>query len=632
MLQAIRDRLVGWVAWGIVILISVPFIVLGVTDFGSPVRENTVAEVNGEEISQQDFRRRFDARRQALQRQLGASYRPDILDPQIQQQVLDSMIEEKLLDLIAQQNNVQVGDGELASVIQNDPRFYQNGKFDFQYYRSIVGQSGFTPETYERYLRDDRAVSILPRIVETSGFITDAQASKYSQLLNQQRDIDYVMVDSEQFQEDVVVSDEEARAYYDSNHNEFTRPEQIRFEYVRSDAQSLAAKIEATEQDIRQYYEEHINSFLVEEQRAASHILLTMDEGKTLADSPEVQRKLDEIQQKIDAGETFESLAKEYSEDPGSAQQGGSLGQVLRGVMVPPFEEALYALTEKGQISEPVRTSFGIHLIRLDDLTPRQVKSFEEVKDQLQSEYAKKRAVELYYDQSERMAEISYERPDSLTPVAETLGMSLQTTDWVSMNNDSPGIEGNKNVLRLAFSERLKSERINSEPIEIGENDALIIRVVDTRPEKLVPYEEITEEVKKAARASAIRDRAVKHAEQLAARLQQGEKLSDLASVEQLTVKSVEGLQRSSPDIPEELSKAVFTMPAPIDGKPAVATFPQENGQVALVQLRRVYVNSTDAAGQDRERLALINATRTARMMLTDLREKATVVIHKDKL
>ena len=124
----------------------------------------------------------------------------------------------------------------------------------------------------------------------------------------------------------------------------------------------------------------------------------------------------------------------------------------------------------------------------------------------------------------------------------------------------------------------------------------------------------------------------MKHAEELAARLQQAETLSDLASAEQLTVKSVDGLQRSSPDIPEELSTAVFTMPAPLDDKPAIATFPQENGQVALVQLRRVYVNSAGAADQDRERLALIDATRTARMMLADLREKATVVIHKDKL
>ena len=212
MLQAIRDRLVGWVAWGIVILISVPFIVLGVTDFGSPARENVVAEVNDETISQRDYRRRYDARRQALQRQLGASYRPDLLDQQVQQQVINAMVEEKLLQLFVEQHNVQIGDEELAAVIQNDSNFRKNGKFDFPYYRSILGQSGFTPETYEQFLRDDRKVSILPRIVESSSFVTESRASQYTKLLKQKRDVDYVIIDRSHFPNGIDVSEDEAKA------------------------------------------------------------------------------------------------------------------------------------------------------------------------------------------------------------------------------------------------------------------------------------------------------------------------------------------------------------------------------------------------------------------------------------
>ena len=632
MLQAIRDRLVGWVAWGIVILISVPFIVLGVTDFGSPPRENIVAEVNEETITQRDYRRRYDARRQALQRQLGASYSADVMDQLVQQQVINSLVEEKLLQMFVEQHNIQVGDEELAAAIQSDSSFQKNGKFDFPSYRSILGQSGFTPESYEQYLRDDRKISILPRIIESSSFITESRASQYTKLLNQKRDVDYVIVGRDHFPNDLVVSEDEAKAYYDSNPTEFTRPEQVRLEYIRSSASLLAESLESSEDNIRQYYEDHIDRYAVEEQRTASHILLALEEGKTLEDSPKVKQTLQEIQDRLEAGESFEKLAEEFSEDPGSAQQGGSLGQVARGVMVAPFEEALYALTETGQISEPVRTSFGIHLIRLDDLKPRQVKSFEEVKGQLQSEYAMNKAVELFYDQSERMAELSYERPDSLTSVAEVLDIPIHNTDWISRDNDQPGVEGNRDVLRAAFSERLKSEMINSDPIEIGENDAVIIRVLESRPASLLPYEEVAEQARIAAITGAMYNRLKQYAEQLASRLKQGEKLSDIAASESLTLKSQEGLQRTNKDISADLSKGIFSMPAPQTETPEVDTISLEDGTMALVVLRGVSVEAKADSKDIKQRLTTIDATREAKMMLADFREQAKVVIHKDKL
>lgn len=632
MLQAIRDRLVGWVAWGIVILISVPFIVLGVTDFGSPPRENIVAEVNEETITQQDYRRRYDARRQALQRQLGASYSADVMDQLVQQQVINSLVEEKLLQMFVEQHNIQVGDEELAAAIQSDSSFQKNGKFDFPSYRSILGQSGFTPESYEQFLRDDRKISILPRIIESSGFVTESRASEYTKLLNQKRDVDYVIIGRDHFPNDLVVSEDEAKAYYDSNPTEFTRPEQVRLEYIRSSASLLAESLESSEDNIRQYYEDHIDRYAVEEQRTASHILLALEEGKTLEDSPKVKQTLQEIQDRLGAGESFEKLAEEFSEDPGSAQQGGSLGQVARGVMVAPFEEALYALTETGQISEPVRTSFGIHLIRLDDLKPRQVKSFEEVKGQLQSEYAMNKAVELFYDQSERMAELSYERPDSLTSVAEVLDIPIHNTDWISRDNDQPGVEGNRDVLRAAFSERLKSEMINSDPIEIGENDAVIIRVLESRPASLLPYEEVAEQARIAAITGAMYNRLKQYAEQLASRLKQGEKLSDIAASESLTLKSQEGLQRTNKDISADLSKGIFSMPAPQTETPEVDTISLEDGTMALVVLRGVSVDAEADSKDIKQRLTTIDATREAKMMLADFREQAKVVIHKDKL
>jgi peptidyl-prolyl cis-trans isomerase D len=632
MLQSIRDKLVGWVAWGILILISVPFIFMGVTDFGSPARTTVAAEVDDEIIDQQDYQRRYQASRQNMQRQLGANYRPDLFDKQIQQNVINTMVEEKLLAMLAEKNNIQVGDKELSSVIRQDPGFKQNNKFDYNFYKSTLGQSGFTPDSYERYLRNDRKVNAIPRLIIQSHFVTPQEAERYNKLFNQKRDFDYVIVGEEHLGEEVVVQDEQAKAYYDENMHEFVRPAQVKFEYLRLSSDQLVESVDTTEESIRRYYEENAENFIVEEQRKASHILLSLEEGKTLEESPEVLGKLSEIQEKLKAGEQFEELAKAYSDDPGSAQQGGDLGQVLRGVMVPPFEEALFALQENGQISDPVRTSFGIHLIRLDELTPKQVKSFDEAKDELKEGFAKKQAIELYYDQSERMAEISYENPDSLLPVAEALDLEVESSDWLSADSDAQGVEGNKDVLRAAFSDRLKTEMTNSDPIEIGVNDVVIIRVNDSRPEFQIPFDDVIDKVRTAARKNVIDQQVSEYASQLLGRLQQGELLQTLADEEKLSLEAVDGLQRQDNKLPAGLSSGVFSMSTPGEGQSGTDTIELADGKVALVVLRNVVLPDSKDISSAEKSLASRDAARDAQMVLAGMREKAKVVIYKDKL
>ncbi|MCW8964171.1 MAG: SurA N-terminal domain-containing protein [Gammaproteobacteria bacterium] len=632
MLQAIRDRLVGWVAWGILILISVPFIFMGVTDFGSSAKDIVVAEVDGETISQRDYQRRYQSRRQAMQRQLGANYRPDLFDKEVQKNVIETMIEEKLLAMMADENKLHVGDQELSSVIRSDQAFQQDGKFDYDLYKSRLGQSGFTPESYETFLRNERAISVIPRMVRQSSFVTPEETQRYSALADQRRDIDYVLIGQDNISEEVVLQDEEVRAYYDNNPHEFIRPEQVKFEYVQLSAAMLEDRVEATDENIRRYYDENADSYAVEGQRKASHILLATEEGKSLEDSPEVLGKMAEIQEKLKSGEKFEDLARQYSDDPGSAQQGGDLGQVQRGVMVPPFEEALFALKEKGQISEFVRTSFGFHLIRLDDITTRQMKSFDDVKEEITAGFVKKQAVDLFYDQSERMAEISYENPDNLTPVADALGLQVQKSDWVSANNSATGIEGNQDVLRAVFSDRLKTAMTNSDPIETAVNEAVIVRVADARPESQIPFEEVMDQARTATRNAVMKQKISEYASSLLSRHQAGETLQQLADQEKLTVETADGLSRQDNGLPLELSRGVFGISASKDGKPRTVSIPLDDGQVALVTLRKITLPDTQPEVAVINALKNRDAARDSQMLLTGLRKKAQVVIYKDKL
>ena len=400
---------------------------------------------------------------------------------------------------------------------------------------------------------------------------------------------------------------------------------------MRLNASKLASDVQPSEDELRRYYDETADSYMVDEQRKASHILLGMEEGKTLEESPEVSAKLAQIQDRLKSGEAFEELAREFSDDPGSAQQGGDLGQVLRGVMVPPFEEALFALQEQGQISEPVLTSFGVHLIRLDEITPRKVKSFEEVREQISTSFVSTQAVDLFYDRSERMAELAYENPDNLSAVAEATETSVISTDWVSADNDSPGVEGNQDVLAAVFSERLKNEQVNSDPIEIDTNDVVIVRVTDSRPQSQLAFEEVTEQARRLASSEVVSKRVLAYAEELLAMHEAGENLQQIADSKGLSLVSANELKRQANELPGDLSRGVFSMSSPKDNKPVTQIVPVADAEVALVRLRKVSLPAADT-GTNADLLGSRDAARDAQMLLTGMRENAEVTIFKDKL
>lgn len=631
MLQSIRDRLVGWVAWGIVLIIGVPFAVLGITDFGSPARTSAVAEIDDLIVEQQDYQRRFQNRRQNMQRQLGASYRADIFDSQIQEQVVNEMVEEQLLLRLAENNNLQVGDKELAAAIRQDPSFQQNGQFNFDYYRARIGQLGFTPATYEEFLRNERLLTAIPRTIRATSFTTDNELQRFHALQAQKRRIEYIEIDRSYFPEDITVSDEQAETFYNDNSDRFQRPEQVKIEYVRLSAAQLADRVETTDELIRQYYDANADRYMVEEQRQASHILLSIEEGKSLEDSPDVKAKLNEIQTKIAEGVAFSELAKTYSQDPGSAADGGNLGQVIRGMMVPPFEEALFALQTVDEISEPVITSFGVHVIKLDGLTERQIKAFEDVKQELADNYAQEKAVELFYDESERMAELSYENPDSLLPVAETLLLPLQTTGWIGAENQNLGIESNRDVLQAAFSERLRDGN-NSDPIEVGENDAVIIRVMDYREAALIPFDEVKEKARDMARREVQNERVKAFASELVKRVDQGESLQAIADAEKLPLETPDAIGREGGVLPAALTRAVFKMPKPVKDTPVAESVALADGRQAVTVLYEVTIPKQSATDTLARELNQRNAARNAGDTIAGLRESADITIHKDKL
>jgi len=568
-----------------------------------------------------------------MQQQLGANYRADRFDPVIQKQVLDTLIEEAILKKLAEDNNIHIGDDELSAILRKESSFFKDGKFDFDTYKIKISQLGFAPQDYEEILRTERRYNIVPRLIRSSSFVTEQEASRYHKLLMQKRTLDYVLVESDSFKEESSVSDAEARAYYEAHLKEFVRPEQVKLEYVRLSASSLEKTIEVTEEALKEFYELNIDRYVVDEQREASHILLNLPEGKNLEDAPEVNKKLAEIQAKLKAGEDFGVLAKQYSQDTGSADKNGSLGQVLRGQMVPPFEEELYALTEVGQISPPVRSSFGIHLIRLDGVTPRQTKAFADVKAELQASFAAERAIDRFFNLAERVAELSYENPGTLQPVADTLNLPLQTSDWIARNNQAAGISGNQDILEAAFSERLKGSGANSEPIEVGVNDLVVFRVADSRPQTQISFADARARVVQAARKKKDKDRLSAYTATLVERIKKGESMESVAADEKLTPVLDVTVDREGKGTPAGLVRNVFKMKAPRSERDSVTAFELSGNKQAVVHLKKV--TSPDDDHIPPQLIAGLNrriAAQDASNYLTEVRLRADVVINKENI
>lgn len=633
MLQSIRDKLVGWVAWAIVLIIGVPFAIMGVTDFGSTARTLAVAEVDDLIVDQQDYQQRLQVRRRDMQQQLGSDYRPDKFERVLQQQVLNEMIEEKLLENLVQENNLRVGDEELSAAIKSDLNFFQDGKFNFEFYRNRISKLGFTPNAYEDFLKQDRMLTAIPRMVRSSSFITDQEAQRYFRLSKQQRKIDYLTVLPSRFSKDIDIAVSELQTYYEQHASQYVRPEQVKLEYIRLSARQLASRVEVTEDAIRQYYAANADRYVVDEQREASHILINVAQEKTLADSPEVSKKIKEIQNKLSAGEKFEDLARKYSDDPGSAQSGGQLGQVLRGVMVPAFEEALFSMQAVGEISAPIQTSFGVHLIRLDSITPRQAKSYEMVKDQLRESYASEQAINLYYDISEQLAVLTYENPDSLVPVSEAIDVALQTTDWIDQKGSDSGVAANLDVLREAFGGRLKNSHINSDPIEIGINDAVVFRVMDSRPAAQLSFEEAKGTLMVAALKEKQARRLAVYADQIADRIRQGESIQSVAENEKLELHASVLLQRHSNKAPAALVRYVFKMPVPTNNSPVIKATSLEGGIQAIVVFNQVAdPEASSYAPAVKKELNQRIAAKDVANLLAKIRQEAKVTIYKDKL
>jgi peptidyl-prolyl cis-trans isomerase D len=588
MLQSIREGAKGWIAWVIVIIICIPFAFWGINEYFSPAPKRVIAEVNGVELSERDFQQEVAERKQRIR----AMFNNPGIDlsfmdtPEFRNRVLQDMIEEELLVQAAIDSGLRIGDAFLATRIQSFEAFQEDGQFSPSQYEQVLQYQGMTPSGFEWEIRRALLTDQIREGVLRSALVTDYDQQQRTRLDEQQRSINYLIIPRDRFDDTVTMTDADLEKYYQEHLDQYKTAEKVRIEYAELSKSDLAEAKPLSEETLKQHYQERKASFTTPGRWKARHILIEVDKEASVSDKEEAKQKAQDILTKIGNGESFETLAKQFSDDIGSKNQGGDLGWFGSGTMVKPFEEALKSM-KVGGISEPVKTRYGFHIIELVDVEAEKVQSFEQVREQLETDLKTEQAESEFYGQVEQMANLAFENPDNLDMLIETLNLERKTTDWFDktggrQTDDSDSILSHSKVIEIAFSDEVLKERFNSEPIEIDEQHVVVLRIKEHQPAKAKPIDDVKDEIKSALK----RERTQAEAEKLGSDLLDQIKLKGEANVvkEQALNWSTEQWVKREDSTPQRaIIEQAFKMGQPSENKAIYQGLTLNNGDYALI-------------------------------------------------
>ena len=608
MLQLIRDNATGWIAWGIVILISIPFALWGVHQYVTPDSSVAVATVDGDEIGYYDFQRSYAQSRQRLQSMFGAMSISDEEDARLRRDVLDAMIDSEVLVGSAETAGMRVGDGQLARTIRTESAFRSGDDFSQEAYEGWLRSQGRSPGGFEETLRRSLLEEQIATGIAGSEFVPAGGLRESVRLRRQTRSFSLLTVSASDF-EAPEPTDEEIRAHFEQNRGAFTAPERVRLRYLEVSAEDIAAGVKADDDELRALFESESERFVTPEKREVSHILVSVPSVPSDAgdgDAAEARERLAALRERIVAGESFEDLARENSEDPGSAAGGGALGFIERGMMVPEFEEAAFTLAQD-EVSDPVRTSFGWHLVKVTSVQASRGATFEEVRDQVLAQYRTREAERIYAERVETLANVTYEHPESLEAGARELGLTVRETDPVTRagRSDDP-VAAQPAVVAAAFSLDVLDAGNNSEPIEFEPGRVVVVRAFDHEPSRDLDLEEARDDVARVLRAEAGRRAVTERGRALLEALRGGRGEDAVAAEAGLEWTRFEDVGRTGGELFGLLRETVFRMPRPDSGSALFDGVLDDQGDFVIVSLARV--EDGDASSMSDEETGMLRS------------------------
>ncbi len=637
MLQKLREKTSGWIAAVIVGILIIPFAFFGVTDYFSAASETWVAKVGDKEITQQEFQQRFEEYRAQMRQMMGESYDGRMLEsPETRQALLERLVDEELLRQAGEKQGAVVPPSVLRDEIKRIPAFQVNGEFSVDQYRLLLSSQQMTPRSFEDRMLRDIVVRAAPQRIESTAFATQAEVDRYIALRDQRRDVRYLLLEAPELGEEPL-DDSAVEAFYNENTARYMTDEQVSIEYILLDAAELEVPTVADDETLQRRYEEGSSRFVEPEQRLSSHILIkTAEDADADAQRAAQVRAQALVEQARADGADFAALAREHSEDIGSKAAGGDLGWVERGMTDPAFESALFGL-EVGSISEPVKSAEGWHVIEVREVREEKRKEFAEVRAELEREFLETERERRYSDLAGRMVDMLYRDPTTLETAAKDIGVEIKSAGPFGRVGGADEITAHPGVLEAAFSPAAISERNVSDPIELGPNRVVALRVVEHQPAAPIALADVREQVERELRIKLRGDAAKARADELFERFDGGESLQALAEELQLEVQEAMNIGRGAATIDPAISSAAFALQHPEDGavrKDKVTMAGDRHAILELVAVRPGDSTEVDAAQREalQQQLAQSNGGTEAQAYVAALRKQFEVQLAPERL
>ncbi len=536
-------------------LITLPFAFWGIDSYVSNAGAGSdIAKVGDTKITVPQFEQTLRERQDQMRESMGASFKAEMMNlPEVRQGVLNSMIDQRLLLLEAQKRGLVTGDAALRAFIGTIPALQENGQFSMERYEAMLRSRGMSQPQFESRLRQDLTMQQLIGTIGATAFVSSTQAEAMLRLQSEERQFSEFRIAAEQFADKVSIKPEEIQKYYDENKSRFEVPEQLKAEYVVLSLDALLSQTSVSDAEVKSWYESHQDRYQQPEERRASHILILSEGGKDKA-----KAKAEEVLKEVQKNPArFADLARQHSQDPGSAQKGGDLGFFGRGMMVKPFEDTVFKQKE-GEISGLVESEFGYHIIKLAEIKPAKQRPLEQVRAEIEEELKRQAATRKFAEAAETFNNMVYEQSDSLQPVAETFKLKIQQSGWLPKSQDPQllaalGPLSNEKVLKALFSEDSVKNKRNTEAVEIASNTLLAARVLEHVPASTRAFDTVRADIEKFLKAQAEQVQAKAAGEARLAELIKGEDKLSWSSARSASRLTARNLQ-----LPQVVLQAIF--------------------------------------------------------------------------
>ena len=552
MLDKIRNNTQSKFAKVVLVIIIIPFALFGIDSYLSSIGDDVyAAKVNGESITIQSYQ---NALNRVKDQFLNQSTPPDpaiFETAEFRKSVLDGMIASKLVAQEAVRANFVISDNQLSQYILGMPGFQRNGKFDQEAYDNLAMRQNLTPKKLDELIRKDLAKQQVKDSMNKYAFVTKEKIQKLVNLAYQKRDVSMLELRLDDYLKKVNVTDEEIKEYYEANPNNFIMPDQVKVNFLLYSVAEILPKVKITDDEVQQYFEENKAQFEGSQQRRAKHILFLTDSGMTEGEVADVKKLAESVREEvIKSPKKFDELAKEYSKDTESAKKGGDLGFFSRGMMVKEFDETVFDM-KVGDVSPLVKTQFGFHIIALTEIKGEEV-TFDSVKAQIKGEILYSKAQQIYAEGAEEFANLIYEKSDSLQPAADRFDLTIQESQWLSLDTATKFFN-NEAFAQAVFDPEAIEQKTNINAIEVSPNNLISAQVIDFKPSAPRTLDDAKEEIKEFLTKSNAQKLLISDGEEMIEKLESNTKKAEW--IDELVIDKVDPQGISKPIV-----RAIFSM------------------------------------------------------------------------